>query len=68
MNRLLFHFSSASSTQPVIPSSSDVPKSLKCVTAIEIPVAFRTRRLNSILLVPPDSRFALIKAMLQIGP
>ena len=53
MNRLLFHFSYASSTQSVIPSSSDVPKSLKCVTAIEIPVAFRIRRLNSIL------RFAL---------
>ena len=47
---MLLQFSYASSTLPVIPSSSDVPKSLKCVTAI--------RHLNSILLEPLDSRFA----------
>ena len=59
MNRMLLQFSYASSTLPVIPCSlADVPKSLKCVTAIETPVTFRKRHLNSILQEPPDSRFA----------
>ena len=43
MYRMLLQFSYASSTLPVIPSSSDVPKSLRSVTAIESPVAYRIR-------------------------
>ena len=58
MYRMLLQFSYASSTLPVIPSSSDVPKSLRSVTAIESPVAYRIRHLNSILQDPPDLRFA----------
>ena len=58
MNTMLLQFSYASSTQPVIPSSSDVPKNLKCVTVIETLDAFHIRHLNSILLEPLDSRFA----------
>ena len=58
MNRMLLQFSYASSTLPVIPSSSDVPKSLRSVTAIESPVAYRIRHLISILQDPPDLRFA----------
>ena len=58
MNRMLLQFSYACSTLLVIPSSSDVPKSLKCVTVIETPDAFHIRHLNSILLEPPDSHFA----------
>ena len=49
MNRMLLQFSYVA-----IPSSSDVPKNLKCVTAIETPDAFCKRHLNSILLEPPD--------------
>ena len=58
MNRMLLQFSYASSTLHVIPSSSDVPKSLRSVTAIESPVAYCIRHLNSILQDPPDLRFA----------
>ena len=65
MNRMLLQFSYASSTLPVIPSPSDVPKSLKCVTAIETPDAFCIRHLNSILLEPPDSRFAFQRTIDQ---
>ena len=72
MNRMLLQFSYASSTHPVIPSSSDVPKNLKCVTAIETEDAFHIRHLNSMLLGPRIRALhfsvRLIKAMLQIGP
>ena len=42
MNRMVLQ-SYASSTLPVIPSSSDFPKSLKCVTTTETPHAFCRR-------------------------
>ena len=52
------YFTRSEVTGRTIPSSSDVPKSLRSVTAIESTVAYRIRHLNSILQDPPDLRFA----------
>ena len=65
MNRILLQFSYASSSLPVITSSLNVPKSLKCVTTIESHQVFHTSPMNLIRLQPAEMRFAFLRKIDQ---
>ena len=58
MNRNLLQFSYARRTLPVLPSLTNVPKGLTCVTTIESHHAFHTSLINSIRLQPAVMSFA----------